>query len=67
MCIASKVDNVVDIAKEIIDHGKVSVLFLMSHNDTFFVTYLLQHVNYRIIVKHIKVVFPQSVTNQRPR
>ena len=36
LCIASKVDNVVDIAKEAIDHGKVSVPFLMSQKDTSF-------------------------------
>ena len=30
MCIASKVGNVVDIAEEAIDHGKVSVPFLIG-------------------------------------
>ena len=29
-------DNVVDIAKDAIDHGKVSVPFLMSQKDTSF-------------------------------
>ena len=64
MCIASKVGNVVDIAKEAIDHGKVSVPFLMSQKDTSFMTYLLQRVHYRIIVTQIKVVFSQSKCNQ---
>lgn len=66
MCIASKVGNVVDIAKEAIDHGKVSVPFLMSQKDTSFydIIYLLQRVNYRIIVTQIKVVFSQSKCNQ---
>ena len=51
--------NVVDIAKEAIDHGKVSVPFLMSQKDTSFydIIYLLQRVNYRIIVTQIKVFF----------
>ena len=52
--------NVVDIAKEAIDHGKVSVPFLMSQKDTSFydiIIYLLQRVNYRIIVTQIKVVY----------
>ena len=56
--------NVVDIAKEAIDHGKVSVPFLMSQKDTSFYDiikfYLLQRVNYRIIVTQIKVGFSQS-------
>ena len=58
--------NVVDIAKEAIDHGKVSVPFLMSQKDTSFydIIYLLQRVNYRIIVTQIKVVFSQSKCNQ---
>ena len=51
--------NVVDIAKEAIDHGKVSVPFLMSQKDTSFydIIYLLQRVNYRIIVTQIEVVY----------
>ena len=64
MCIASKVGNVVDIAKKAIDHGKVSVPFLMSQKKPLFMTYLLQRVNYRIIVTQIKVVFSQSKCNQ---
>ena len=58
--------NVVDIAKEAIDHGKVTVPFLMSQKDTSFydIIYLLQRVNYRIIVTQIKVVFSQSKCNQ---
>ena len=59
--------NVVDIAKEAIDHGKVSVL-LIIHKDTFFFYHIFA-VNYRITVTQIKVVFSQSisVTNQCPR
>ena len=59
-------DNVVDIAKEAIDHGKVNVL-LIIYKDTFF--YHIFAVNYRITVTQIKVVFSQSisVTNQCPR
>ena len=62
-------DNVVDVAKEAIDHGQVSVVFLMNHR-LLFITYWLQRVNYVIfqkefILAQIKVVFSQrSVTNQ---